>query len=81
VSGVAYDAINADMVDMETYAIWRVCHKFGLPLIGLRGISDGKTALTHISDWTEYLHIIDKKLALAVDQLEQALQNRDIILA
>lgn len=80
VSGVAYDAISADMVDMETYAVWRVCHKFGLPLIGLRGISDGKKELTHISDWTEYLHIIDEKLSLAVDRLEQALQDGDVVL-
>lgn len=75
VSAAAYDAIEADMVDMETYAIWRVCHKFDLPLIGLRGISDGKKELTHISGWTEYLHIIDEKLSLAVDQLEDALRN------
>ncbi|AUG55231.1 5'-methylthioadenosine/S-adenosylhomocysteine nucleosidase [Thalassospira marina] len=70
VSGAAYDGIAADMVDMETYAVWRVCQKFGLPLIGLRGISDGKKDLTHISDWTEYLHIIDEKMSLAVDHLE-----------
>jgi adenosylhomocysteine nucleosidase len=80
VSGVAYDAIDADMVDMETYAIWRVCHKFGLPLIGLRGISDGKTELTHISGWTEYLHIIDEKLSLEVDRLEEALKSGAIVL-
>lgn len=80
VSGAAYDAIDADMVDMETYAIWRVCRKFGLPLIGLRGISDGKTELTHISGWTEYLHIIDEKLSAAVDRLEEALKSGAVVL-
>ncbi|OKH87454.1 5'-methylthioadenosine/S-adenosylhomocysteine nucleosidase [Thalassospira sp. TSL5-1] len=80
VSGAAYDSIDADMVDMETYAVWRVCEKFGLPLIGLRGISDGKKELTHISDWTEYLHVIDEKLSLAVDQLEKTLENGDVVL-
>ncbi|MCV6574210.1 MAG: 5'-methylthioadenosine/S-adenosylhomocysteine nucleosidase [Cohaesibacter sp.] len=62
VSGEAYDAIEADMVDMESFAVWRACEKFSLPMIGLRGISDGEKELQHVSDWTEYLHIIDEKL-------------------
>lgn len=70
VSGVAYDAIDADMVDMETYAILRACQTFGVPLIALRGISDGKAELHHIDDWRQYLHIIDEKLAAAVGLLE-----------
>ena len=69
VSGQGYDPIDADMVDMETFALLRACTRFGLPLIGLRGISDGKSELTRIEDWTEYLHVIDEKLALAVDAL------------
>lgn len=69
VSGAAYDLIDADMVDMETYAVWRACQKFGVPLIGLRGISDGKAEVTQFSDWTDYLHIIDEKLATIVDQI------------
>lgn len=75
VSGAAYDGINADMVDMETFAILRACQRFNIPLIGLRGISDGAAELHHIENWTEYLHIIDEKLALAVGQLEEALTN------
>lgn len=73
VSGAGYDGIGADMVDMETYAVWRACQKFSVPMIGLRGISDSKAALTHITDWTEYLHVIDEKLAHALDHLKQAL--------
>ena len=69
VSGQGYDPIDAEMVDMETFAVLRACTRFGLPLIGLRGISDGKSDLTQIEDWTEYLHVIDEKLALAVDAL------------
>src|SRR5690606_16567943 len=45
----------------------------------LRGISDGKAELNHVSDWTEYLHIIDEKLAAAVDQLAQALSNGSLM--
>jgi adenosylhomocysteine nucleosidase len=67
VSGNGYDDIDADMVDMETFAILRACQAFDLPLIGLRGISDGKAPLTGYADWTEYLHIIDERLAEAVD--------------
>lgn len=73
ISGAAYDAIAADMVDMETFACLRACQLFGVPLIGLRGISDGAADLRHVGDWTEYLHVIDEKLADAVGRLEQAI--------
>lgn len=73
VSGAAYAAIAADMVDMESYACLRACMRFDLPLIVLRGISDGKAELHHVDDWTEYLHVIDEKLAEAVDRLGAAL--------
>lgn len=69
VSGAAYDAVEADMVDMETFAFKRVCMAFGIELIGLRGISDGKEELSQVSDWTQYLAVIDGKLAEAVDEL------------
>ncbi|SFQ00489.1 adenosylhomocysteine nucleosidase [Mesorhizobium sp. NFR06] len=73
ISGAAYDAIDADMVDMETFACLRACQLFGVPLIGLRGISDGAADLRHVNDWTEYLHVIDEKLAAAVGLLERAI--------
>lgn len=73
VSGAAYDGIDAEMVDMETYAIVRACMTFGVPLIALRGISDGAADLQHVGDWTEYLHVIDEKLADAVKQLARML--------
>ena len=34
---------------------------------------DGHADLTGLQDWTDYLHIIDEKLAQAVDILAQAL--------
>ena len=75
VSGPAYDAISAQMVDMESYACLRACMRFDVPLIALRGISDGKAELHHVDDWTEYLHIIDEKLAAAVDLLGAVLAS------
>lgn len=70
VSGAAYDGIDADMVDMETFAVLRACQVFGVPLLALRCISDGAEELGHVGDWTRYLHIIDEKLAHAVDLIE-----------
>ncbi len=72
VSGAAYDGIDADMVEMETFAVLRACQSFEIPLIALRGISDGKAELKHVNDWTEYLHVIDEKLASVIDRLENA---------
>lgn len=70
VSGAAYDSIAEDMVDMETFAILRACQVFGVPLLALRGISDGKSELSQLTDWTGYLHVIDEKLAAAIELVE-----------
>jgi len=75
VTGAAYDGIAADMVDMETFAVMRACQLFGVPLVALRGISDGAADLHHVDDWTAYLHLIDERLAAAVDRLEAALAD------
>ena len=75
VSGAGYDAIAQDMVDMETFAVLRACMQAEVPLIALRGISDGHADLTGLHDWTEYLHIIDEKLAQAVTIHESALED------
>jgi adenosylhomocysteine nucleosidase len=72
VSGRAYDRVAEHMVDMETYAVLRACQRHGLPLVALRGISDGDQDLGAIADWTQYLGIIDVKLGEAVDRLEAA---------
>jgi adenosylhomocysteine nucleosidase len=66
VSGSGYDGITADMVDMESFAVYRAARRFDVPMVGLRGISDGRAALSKLHDWMEYLHEIDHKLAEAV---------------
>lgn len=78
VSGTTYDGIDADMVDMESFAVLRACQQFDVPLIALRGISDGAEELQQLSDWTQYLHVVDEKLADAVDKLEQAVAAKTI---
>ena len=78
ISGEAYANVAADMVDMETFAVLRACQLFGVPLIALRGISDGAADLKHVGDWTEYLHVIDEKLAAVIDRLEVAIAAGEI---
>ncbi|MBX3584703.1 MAG: 5'-methylthioadenosine/S-adenosylhomocysteine nucleosidase [Rhizobiaceae bacterium] len=75
VAGSSFDAIEEDMVDMETFACLRACQHFAVPLVGLRGISDGDSDVEHIGDWLEYLHVIDERLAEAVGKLEAAMAD------
>lgn len=70
VTGSGYDRVAEDMVDMETFAVLRACQSFDVPLLALRGISDGNAEVSQMADWTQYLHIIDQKLADAVDLVE-----------
>ncbi len=69
VSGAGYDAIDADMVDMETFAVVRAAARFGVPVIGLRGVSDGRADLSRLEHWTDALAEIDLRLAEALDLL------------
>jgi adenosylhomocysteine nucleosidase len=73
VTGAAYASIDADMVDMETWGVLRACEHFGIPLVGLRGISDGAEELRHYADWTALLPALDGHLAASVDALGDAL--------
>lgn len=69
VSGDHWNRISADMVDMETYAVARAARTFGIPLIGLRGVSDGPGELAGAHDWHKLLGYLDGELAKAVDLL------------
>lgn len=69
VGGDDYAGIAADMVDMETYAVVRACQRFGVPVMGLRGISDGPGELEALGGWTAMLGVLDEKLAEVVDRL------------
>lgn len=75
VSGAAYDALDTDMVDMETFAFLRSCQTFCVPLMALRGVSDGKTELKVLEDWTSTLDQVDINLADAWDKLVAALES------
>ena len=81
ISGAGYEAIAADMVDMESYAVYRAARRFAVPMIGLRGISDGRSELTGLHDWTEYLHVIDEKLAEAIERFAAAVRDGSFTVA
>ncbi|WP_421729237.1 5'-methylthioadenosine/S-adenosylhomocysteine nucleosidase [Brevundimonas sp.] len=78
VSGAAYDAIDAEMVDMETFALLRAAQTFGVPVVALRGVSDGRAELTKLEDWTSTLHHVDQNLAVALDGLVAVLTARGL---
>ena len=65
-------AILAEDVEAEAQRRLRACQAFGVPLLALRGISDGADELGHVDDWLQYLHVIDEKLAAAIDLIEAA---------
>ena len=75
ISGGGYDGIAADMVDMESYAVLRAAQRFGVSMVGLRGISDGRSELTKLPDWTDTLHDIDAKLAAAVEAFKMHVES------
>ena len=75
VSGEAYQALHADMVDMETFAYLRATQTFCVPLMALRGVSDGKAELTKLEDWTSTLDQVDANLAEAWDLLVATLES------
>ncbi len=77
VGGEDYAGIDADMVDMESFAIARACARYDVPLMGLRGVSDGPGELDHINSWMELLGLIDERLAQAVDLLPGVLARTD----
>lgn len=48
-------AAHYEVVDMEAYALAKVCHLQGLPFMAVKYISDGSDHNAH-NDWNENLH-------------------------
>jgi adenosylhomocysteine nucleosidase len=68
-----YDLIQTDLADMETFAVVRACQRFGVPVIGPRGVSDGPGTLQGIDDWAGMLDLLDERLAAAIDLIPAAI--------
>jgi adenosylhomocysteine nucleosidase len=70
---------GADLADMEYSALNDVAMKFGIPLIGFKGVSDGEKPLTgELVQWTDLLPVIDKNLAEAITDLKTRLARGEI---
>lgn len=53
--------VACDVVDMEGYALAKVCHKLGVRLISVKYITDGADDIAHL-DWEENLLLGAQKL-------------------
>ncbi len=53
--------VACDVVDMEGYALAKVCHKLGVRLISVKYITDGADDTAHL-DWEENLLLGAQKL-------------------
>jgi adenosylhomocysteine nucleosidase len=60
--------LDCDLVDMEAYAIAKVCKKLGVGLTSLKYITDGSDDQAH-KDWYENLKPASRKLFEAYEQL------------
>jgi adenosylhomocysteine nucleosidase len=70
---------GADLADMEYSALNEVAMRFGIALIGFKGISDGKKPLTgELVQWTELLPVIDRNLAVAIASLKTRIAQGEI---
>lgn len=47
--------VQCDVVDMEAFALAKVCHMEGLPFLSVKYITDGCDHNAH-NDWSENLH-------------------------
>ena len=61
--------------DADELYIQNAAFSYDNALAALAFISDGKQELKHVDDWKEYLHVVDRKLALTVDSLFEALED------
>jgi len=78
VTGFAFDNILAQMVDMETYSVVRVAERFGIPVIGLRGVLQAQPDLARSGGSTGEWATLDKRLAEALDKLAAAFEGEAI---
>lgn len=69
--------VDCDLVDMEAYAIAKVCRKLGVGLTALKYITDGSDDQAH-KDWFENLKPASKKLFEVYETL-MALANSERI--
>ena len=67
-----FRSIQEDLADMETFAVVRVCSLFSIPVIGLRGVSDGAEPIGGAETWEKKLALLDQRLSEVYDVLIEA---------
>lgn len=72
---VSFGSFPGELADMETFATVRVCERFSIPVIGLRGVSDGQSDTADAASWEERLALIDHNLAEFRDKVTSAFVN------
>lgn len=60
------DEVDADLSDMETFAVVRAAERFGIRVAGFRGVSDGPDTPMDVDGWQSSLEAIDARLATLV---------------
>ncbi len=66
--------LECDLVDMEAYAIAKVCKRLGVGLTSVKYITDGSDDQAH-KDWFENLKPASKKLLETFENLSQILHT------
>ncbi|MCU1250444.1 MAG: 5-methylthioadenosine/S-adenosylhomocysteine nucleosidase [Edaphobacter sp.] len=70
------EGIAADLVDMETFAITRVCQRFQIPIIGIRAVSDGPEKPVDLGGWDQQVAMLDGVLADAITTVSNLLSEK-----
>lgn len=64
-----------DIIDMEAYALAKVCQHYSVPFVCLKFITDGADGAA-ASDWNAALHLSAQHLSQALTTLEHSLRRR-----
>lgn len=68
--------LELEIIDMEAYALAKVCQSFGLPFASLKFITDGADGAA-ASDWDASVHLSAERLSDSLRLLERQLGLRD----
>lgn len=64
--------LNLEIIDMEAYALAKVCQLYGVPFVSLKFITDGADGAA-ASDWNEAVQLSARQLSQRLQQLERHL--------
>lgn len=68
----AHPQLGLEIIDMEAYALAKVCQHYGIPFASLKFITDGADGAAAI-DWDASVHLSAERLSAALRLLERQL--------